>query len=95
MSLQVGQTALHLAARHGRVPIVRLLLAQGADPNAQDHAGTTPLISACDRGHVNIVQILLEDTNCDINLKDKVTFLSFTKKRNVVGSPTNENSVKI
>ncbi|XP_051989491.1 KN motif and ankyrin repeat domain-containing protein 4-like isoform X2 [Xyrauchen texanus] len=69
---QVGQTALHLAVRHGRVPIVRLLLAQGADPNAQDHAGTTPLISACDRGHINVVRILLEDTNCDVNLKDKV-----------------------
>ncbi|XP_048018590.1 KN motif and ankyrin repeat domain-containing protein 4-like isoform X1 [Megalobrama amblycephala] len=68
---QVGQTALHLAVRHGRVPIVRLLLEQGADPNAQDHAGTTPLISACDRGHVNIVRILLEEANCNVNLKDK------------------------
>lgn len=67
---QVGQTALHLAVKHGRVPTVRLLLAQGADPNARDHAGTTPLISACDRGHANIVRILLE-ANCDINLKDK------------------------
>ncbi|XP_050990704.1 KN motif and ankyrin repeat domain-containing protein 4 isoform X2 [Labeo rohita] len=68
---QVGQTALHLAVRHGRVPMVRLLLEQGADPNAQDHAGTTPLISACDRGHVNIVRILLEEANCDVSLKDK------------------------
>ncbi|XP_051554075.1 KN motif and ankyrin repeat domain-containing protein 4-like isoform X1 [Myxocyprinus asiaticus] len=68
---QVGQTALHLAVRHGRVPIVRLLLAQGADPNTQDHAGTTPLISACDRGHISMVRILLEKANCDVNLKDK------------------------
>uniref|UniRef100_A0A9J8C9I7 KN motif and ankyrin repeat domain-containing protein 4-like n=1 Tax=Cyprinus carpio carpio TaxID=630221 RepID=A0A9J8C9I7_CYPCA len=68
---QVGQTSLHLAVRHGHVPMVRLLLEQGADPNAQDHAGTTPLISACDRGHINIVRILLQDANCDVNLKDK------------------------
>ncbi|XP_016382134.1 KN motif and ankyrin repeat domain-containing protein 4-like isoform X3 [Sinocyclocheilus rhinocerous] len=68
---QVGQTSLHLAVRHGRVPMVRLLLEQGADPDAQDHAGTTPLISACDRGHVSIVRILLEEANCDVNLKDK------------------------
>nr|XP_055058899.1 KN motif and ankyrin repeat domain-containing protein 4-like isoform X1 [Misgurnus anguillicaudatus] len=68
---QVGQTALHLAVRHGRVPIVRLLLAQGADPNAQDQAGTTPLISACDRGNASIVRILLEEAHCDVNLKDK------------------------
>ncbi|XP_016139209.1 KN motif and ankyrin repeat domain-containing protein 1-like [Sinocyclocheilus grahami] len=69
---QVGQTALHLAVRHGRVPMVHLLLEQGADPDAQDHAGTTPLISACDRGHVSIVRILLQEANCDVNLKDKV-----------------------
>ncbi|XP_016333657.1 KN motif and ankyrin repeat domain-containing protein 4-like isoform X2 [Sinocyclocheilus anshuiensis] len=68
---QVGQTALHLAVRHGRVPMVRLLLEQGADPDAQDHKGTTPLISACDRGRVSIVRILLEEANCDVNLKDK------------------------
>lgn len=56
--------------------MVRLLLEQGADPNAQDHAGTTPLISACDRGHVNIVHILLEEANCNVNLKDKVISLA-------------------
>ncbi|KAA0718883.1 KN motif and ankyrin repeat domain-containing protein 4 [Triplophysa tibetana] len=68
---QVGQTALHLAVRHGRIPVVRLLLAHGADPNARDHAGTTPLICACERGHVNVVRILLDEANCDVNLKDK------------------------
>ncbi|XP_056599712.1 KN motif and ankyrin repeat domain-containing protein 4-like isoform X2 [Triplophysa dalaica] len=68
---QVGQTALHLAVRHGRILLVRLLLAQGADPNARDHAGTTPLMCACERGHVSVVQILLEEANCDVNLKDK------------------------
>lgn len=52
--------------------MVRLLLEQGADPNAQDHAGTTPLISACDRGNVNIVHVLVEEANCNVNLKDKV-----------------------
>ncbi|KAI4885196.1 hypothetical protein NFI96_016653 [Prochilodus magdalenae] len=70
---QVGQTALHLAVRHGRVSTVKLLLAQGADINAQDRAGTTALISACDRGHTDIVRILLEDPDCDANLTDKVS----------------------
>lgn len=68
---QVGQTALHLAVRHGRASTVRLLLANGANINAQDQAGTTALISACDRGHIDIVRILLEDPDCDINLTDK------------------------
>ncbi|XP_030630269.1 KN motif and ankyrin repeat domain-containing protein 2 [Chanos chanos] len=68
---QVGQTALHLAVRHGRLPIVRLLLEQGANPNVQDRAGTTPLIIACDRGHTEIVKVLLQNADCDVNLTDK------------------------
>lgn len=68
---QVGQTALHLAVRHGRASTVRLLLAHGANVNAQDQAGTTALISACDRGHTDIVRILLQDPDCDVNLTDK------------------------
>lgn len=72
LSLQVGQTALHLAVRHGRASMVRLLLADGANINAQDQAGTTALISACDRGHADIVRILLQDPECDVNLTDKV-----------------------
>ncbi|XP_026792377.3 KN motif and ankyrin repeat domain-containing protein 4 [Pangasianodon hypophthalmus] len=68
---QVGQTALHLAVRHGRASMVRLLLAHGANVNAQDQAGTTALISACDRGHADIVRILLQDPDCDVNLTDK------------------------
>ncbi|TSL47701.1 KN motif and ankyrin repeat domain-containing protein 4 [Bagarius yarrelli] len=67
----VGQTALHLAVRHGRASTVRLLLAHGANVNAQDQAGTTALISACDRGHTDIVRILLQDPSCDVNLTDK------------------------
>ncbi|XP_058250537.1 KN motif and ankyrin repeat domain-containing protein 4-like isoform X2 [Hemibagrus wyckioides] len=74
---QVGQTALHLAVRHGRASTVRLLLAHGANVNAQDQAGTTALISACDRGHTDIVRILLEDPDCDVNLTDKL-HLRFT-----------------
>ncbi|KAF7706002.1 KN motif and ankyrin repeat domain-containing protein 4-like isoform X1 [Silurus meridionalis] len=68
---QVGQTPLHLAVRHGRASTVRLLLAHGANVNAQDQAGTTALISACDRGHADVVRILLQDPGCDVNLTDK------------------------
>ncbi|KAK2860819.1 hypothetical protein Q7C36_004985 [Tachysurus vachellii] len=68
---QVGQTALHLAVRHGRASTVKLLLAHGANVNTQDQAGTTALISACDRGHADIVRILLQDPDCDVNLTDK------------------------
>ena len=38
-----GFTALHLAARNGHRAIVEKLLNAGAEPNAKDNAGTTPM----------------------------------------------------
>jgi len=37
-----GRTALHWAAREGRGDVFTYLLAQGADPDARDHKGSTP-----------------------------------------------------
>jgi hypothetical protein len=51
--LYVGDTALHLAAAGHRAPIVGILLAAGADPNAaMNHRGSGPLHYAAD-GYVN------------------------------------------
>jgi ankyrin repeat protein len=41
-----GRTALILAALHGQSRAVDMLLAHGADPNAADGHGTTPLQAA-------------------------------------------------
>ncbi len=41
-----GRTALMLATLHGQVPAVEALLAAGADPNAADAGGVTPLQAA-------------------------------------------------
>ncbi|XP_063075746.1 KN motif and ankyrin repeat domain-containing protein 2-like isoform X2 [Engraulis encrasicolus] len=68
---QAGQTALHLAARHGRRLIVPLLLAVGADANAQDHAGSTALMLACERDHCDIAAILLQQADCNTALTDR------------------------
>ncbi|KAF7659033.1 hypothetical protein LDENG_00004200 [Lucifuga dentata] len=70
-SSQTGQTALHLAVRHGRVVMVRLLLSCGADANIQDNQGTTALMFACERGHTHIARLLLERSHCDLTLTDK------------------------
>uniref|UniRef100_A0A8C6U1N0 Uncharacterized protein n=1 Tax=Neogobius melanostomus TaxID=47308 RepID=A0A8C6U1N0_9GOBI len=72
-SSQTGQTALHLAVRHGRVVMVRLLLSCGADANLQDKEGTTALMFASERGHTHIARLLLERSQCDLSLADKVT----------------------
>ncbi|XP_077471201.1 KN motif and ankyrin repeat domain-containing protein 4-like [Stigmatopora argus] len=70
-SSQTGQTALHLAVRHGRVVMVRLLLSCGADANIQDGQGTTALMFASERGYTHIARLLLERTQCDLTLTDQ------------------------
>eukprot|EP00931_Biecheleriopsis_adriatica_P100992 TRINITY_DN76220_c0_g1_i1.p1 TRINITY_DN76220_c0_g1~~TRINITY_DN76220_c0_g1_i1.p1 ORF type:complete len:689 (-),score=122.80 TRINITY_DN76220_c0_g1_i1:34-2100(-) len=44
-----GQTALHLACRHGSVEVVAALCASGAPPAAQDNDGQYPLQLICGR----------------------------------------------
>ncbi|XYI03809.1 ankyrin repeat domain-containing protein [Sorangium sp. So ce1128] len=46
--LYVGDTSLHLAAAALRLDEARLLLRAGADPNAENRRGATPLHYACD-----------------------------------------------
>nr|XP_061795475.1 KN motif and ankyrin repeat domain-containing protein 2-like [Nerophis lumbriciformis] len=70
-SSQTGQTALHLAVRHGRVVMVRLLLSCGADANIQDGQGNTALMFASERGYTHIARLLLERTQCDLTLTDQ------------------------
>ena len=69
---QSGQTALMLAASHGRYDMVELLLDTGADVNARDEDGSTALMCACEHGYIEIVQMLLGHPDCDSNIADVV-----------------------
>jgi ankyrin repeat protein len=53
-----GRTALMLATLHGQTHAVDTLLASGADPNAADAQGTTPLQAAIAGGQPSIVAAL-------------------------------------
>uniref|UniRef100_A0A3Q2UPG2 KN motif and ankyrin repeat domains 1a n=1 Tax=Fundulus heteroclitus TaxID=8078 RepID=A0A3Q2UPG2_FUNHE len=67
---QAGQTGLMLAVSHGRMDMVRALLAHGADVNVQDDEGSTALMCASEHGHVEIVKLLLGQPGCDATLSD-------------------------
>ncbi len=64
-----GETALAIAARWGRLPIIKLLLQAGAQVNTAEETGITPLQSAVMAGHIKIAQLLL-DNGADINARD-------------------------
>jgi ankyrin repeat protein len=56
-----GATALHLAAGAGHVDVTSLLLAHGADPNAQESAwNQTPLVFAAAWNRADVIRVLLQ-----------------------------------
>lgn len=54
----------------GNVEAVRKFLAQGADINARDEHGHTPLMLACRNCHLEVVKLLLK-SGCDFTLTDR------------------------
>ncbi|WP_161493781.1 ankyrin repeat domain-containing protein [Nitrosospira lacus] len=65
-----GSTALRMAAWDDtKAPIVKILLARGADPNLADNVGQTPLILASASRNIDIVRALL-DKGADANARD-------------------------
>lgn len=74
----IGNKAIHYAAAFGRTEILKKLIAEGADINAESKNGMTPLLLATATGHRNVVNILLQndvDIKCEDN--DKRTALHY------------------
>src|SRR5208283_1942182 len=62
-----GFTALHVAGDHGSAEVTRLLLKHGADINALDTAGDTPLVHSIFQRRSDVVEVLLVH-GADVNL---------------------------
>ncbi|GFQ86520.1 protein TANC2 [Trichonephila clavata] len=62
---------LNLASKLGFLDIVKLLLKFGANKNASDALGTTPLMEAADQGYLKIAEVLLY-AGAQICAQDKV-----------------------
>jgi ankyrin repeat protein len=57
------------AARKGDAAAVRAFLDKGFDVNAKTRYGATALSYACDKGHVEVVKLLIE-RGANVNVKD-------------------------
>lgn len=64
-----GETALHLAARHGRADNASRLLAHcdSKDINAKDSKGRTPLHHAIAGDHLGVFELLIRNRGTDLN----------------------------
>jgi len=65
-----GVTPLDMAAHMGHEGMVKILLDKTLEVNLCPDDHSTPLISAIRSGHVNIVNLLLQDNRVDPNVTD-------------------------
>jgi ankyrin repeat protein len=75
-----GSTVLHCAAEGGNAEVVQLLLSHGAQANDKDLSDKTPLMTAATKGHLGVVQQLLQvvgDQGLEARDKDGWTALHF------------------
>lgn len=66
-----GQTPLHIACAWAMLSVVQTLLEHHADINAQDGEGRTPLHIAIINQHEVITNLLIEQQQLDLKLRDK------------------------
>jgi ankyrin repeat protein len=55
-----GTRPLHIAASSGTTALAQRMPVIGADPNAEDGIGQTPIFKAVQNGHAHVVQALIE-----------------------------------
>ncbi|KIY01856.1 uncharacterized protein Z520_01994 [Fonsecaea multimorphosa CBS 102226] len=78
---QFGLTPLFLASENGHLPVARLLLEKGADPNPTNILGETPISVAAKYGHESLVKLLLEKALASPGSDSSKTMLDYAERR--------------
>jgi ankyrin repeat protein len=79
---QNGETLLHQAARDGDIAVARFLIANGAEVDATDNTGRTPLHRlVLDKGDDIKFARFLVDSGADVNAKDRTGDTPFDKAK--------------
>merc|ERR1711962_906055 len=82
-----GYTALHWAAKHGNLNVVKLLAGSYlSDVNTKSHGGCTPLHLACQYKHQDVYDLLLETYGADPHSRDNsgrkpIHYMTFVHER--------------
>ena len=68
---KASDNSIHEAAEAGNIESVKQAIADGADVNAKNEDGVTPLSSAAYFGHKKVVELLIAK-DADVNAKDNL-----------------------
>lgn len=71
------QTPLHLCCSWGLMEVIQTLLEHGANINAGDAAGKTPLHIAIENQHAQIISLLLSQPGIDLSARDNAGISPF------------------
>jgi hypothetical protein len=82
---QHGLTALGGASKFGRQHEVKLLLEKGADANAVDVQGSTPLLLAAKSNHPDVIKVLLDHEEGTIPLQPEQLKELATREKSYMG----------
>jgi len=61
-----GNSPLHYACKYNRISVAILLARAGADVNAKNNIGWTPLHTAASEGHSKLLQQLVAQSEIDV-----------------------------
>lgn len=65
------RTALYRACAFNQLDLVKYLISKCADPEIKQNEGATPLLIACQEGHIEIVRFLIESFGIEIVNKSR------------------------